>query len=113
MEFVPTAAMALLVIAIINLVKFVRAGDMNGIITTISVWIAGVVVMFLVAQTDFADGIVIADRALSSYNAWSLVFMGLTISSIAQFANDIRGAIDNTVTTAKPHLVDSNIEHTG
>lgn len=113
MEFVPTLAMALLVVAIINFVKFLRAGDTNGIITTLSVWVAGVVVTLLVAETDFAEGIEIAGRAMSDYNFWSLLFVGLTLSSVAQFANDIRGAIDNTTTTAKPHLVDSNTEHTG
>lgn len=107
MEFVPTVAMALLVIAIINLIKFLRAGDMNGIVTTLSVWFAGVVVILLVGETDFADGVEIAGRTLAEYNVWSKVFIGLTISSVAQFANDIRGAIDNTVTTAKPHLIDN------
>lgn len=112
MEFVPTIAMALLVVAIINLVKFVRAGDINGFVTTLSVWIAGVVVTLLVAETDFAEGIEIAGRAMSEYNFWSLLFIGLTLSSVAQFANDIRGAIDNTTTTAKPHLVNNTTEHT-
>jgi uncharacterized membrane protein (DUF441 family) len=111
MEFVPTLAMALLVVAIINLVKFVRAGDTNGIVTTISVWVAGVLVILLVGETDFADGIDIAGQTLADYNIWSKVFIGLTISSVAQFANDIRGAIDNTTTTAKPHLVDSSTDH--
>lgn len=105
MEFVPTIAMALLVISIINLVKYARSGDVNGIVTTLSVWLAGIVVIFLVAETDFASGIVVADRALGDYNAWSLLFMGLTISSMAQFANEIRAAIDNHDTTIKPNLV--------
>lgn len=106
MEFVPTVAMALLVVAIINLVKYVRAGDVNGIVTTLSVWIAGVVVTLLVAQTDFAEGISIADRPLAAYNSWSLLFIGLTLSATAQFANDIRAAIDNSDSTQKPPLVE-------
>lgn len=105
MEFVPVLAMALLVVAIINLVKYVRAGDTNGIVTTLSVWIAGVVVVLLTAQTDFAAGIEIADRALGDYNNWSLVFIGLTLSSISQFANDIRAALDSSDSSAKPSLV--------
>jgi hypothetical protein len=104
-EFVPTLAMALLVIAIINLVKYVRVRDVNGIVTTLSVWVAGVVVTLLVAQTDFADGISVADRPLGDYNFWSLLFIGLTLSSMAQFANDIRASIDNSDTSVKPPLV--------
>lgn len=108
MEFLPTVAMAALVIAVINLIKYVRARDVNGVVTTLSVWLAGVVVVFLVAQTDFADGIVIANQPLSVYNAWSLLFIGLSISTIAQFANDVRGAIDNGDSTVKPDLVGSS-----
>lgn len=105
MEFVPTLAMALLVVSIINLVKYVRARDVNGIVTTLSVWLAGVAVVFLVAASDFGDGIVIAGAPLSAYNAASQLFIGLTLSSVAQFANEIRGAIDNHDSTTKPELV--------
>lgn len=105
MEFVPTIAMALLVISIINFVKYCRARDVNGIVTSLSVWVAGVGVVFLAAQTDFAAGIVIADLPLAVYNAWSLLFIGLSISSMAQFANEIRAAIDTSDSTRKPDLV--------
>lgn len=104
MEFTPVLAMAALVIAIINLIKYLRSGNWNGAITTLSVMVAGVVVIALAAQTDFAAGIVIADRPLSEYNFWSLLFIGLSLSSIAAFANDIRGAIDNSDSTVKPNL---------
>ena len=45
MEFVPTAAMALLIVSIINFIKFIRAKDTNGLVTQLSVWVAGVVVV--------------------------------------------------------------------
>jgi predicted lactoylglutathione lyase len=105
MDFVPVLAMLTLIIAIINLVKYVKARDTNGIVTTLSVWVAGVVVVLLVGQTDFADGIVVADRALADYNTWSLVFIGLTVASMAQFANEIKTALDSGDTAAKPPLV--------
>jgi len=108
MDFVPVLAMLTLVIAIINLVKYFRAGDTNGIVTTLAVWIAGVTVVLLVGQTDFAAGIQIADKPLGDYNNWSLVFVGLTIASMAQFANELKTAIDNTDTAVKPTLVDDN-----
>ena len=105
MEFLPTIAMAALVVAIVNFIKYLKVRDVNGIITTLSVWVAGVVVVFLAAQTDFAAGIVVADIPLSQYNSWSLLFLGLSISTIAQFANEVRGAIDSHVSTVKPDLV--------
>lgn len=105
MDFVPIAAMLTLVIAIINFAKYIRAGDKNGIVTSLSVWTAGVVVVLLVGQTDFADTIVVADRALGTYNFWSQFFIGLSISTIGQFANDVRAALDSGDTSRKPPLV--------
>lgn len=105
MDFVPVAAMMALIIAIINLVKYIRAGDTNGVVTTVSVWVAGVIVVLLVGQTDFAEGIVIADRAMSDYNTWSLIFIGLSVAATAQFANELKTAFDRTDTAVKPDLV--------
>ncbi len=104
MDFVPILGMLTLIIAIINLVKYVTSKDTNGIITTVSVWLAGVVVVLLVGNTDFADTIVIADRAMSDYNFWSLVFIGLTISAMSQFAVDIKKAVDRTDSAVKPEI---------
>jgi hypothetical protein len=105
MDFVPVLAMLTLVIAIVNLVKYIKVRDTNGITTTLAVWIAGVVVVLLVGQTDFAAGISIADRPLSEYNTWSLVFIGLTIASMAQFANELKTALDGADSAEKPPLV--------
>ncbi len=104
MEFVPVLAMISLVITIINLLKYLRSGNYNGAVTTLTVLIAGVLVMFLVAETDFAAGISVADRPLGDYNNWSLLFMGLTISSMAAFANELKSAFDNTDSAVKPNL---------
>ena len=106
MEFVPVVGMALLVTTLITFIRYLVNGDKNGIVTILSVWIAGVVVVLLAAQTDFADGIAIGQQALSSLNIASLVFLGLTISSIGAFANELRGAIDTSVSTRKPHLLE-------
>lgn len=104
MDFVPVLAMISLVMTIINLLKYIRSGNHNGTATTLTVLAAGVLVIFLVAQTDFASGIVVAERPLGDYNNWSLLFMGLTISSIAAFANDLKSAFDNTDSAVKPNL---------
>lgn len=106
MEFVPLMAMALLVFQVINFVRYLKAGDTNGIVTTVAVWVAGVSVVFLVAQTDFARSITITDTTLANLNAWSLLFVGLTVSSIGNFANEALGAVDANRTTQKPQLVD-------
>ena len=96
MEFVPLIAMAALVFAIINFVKYVKAGDTNGIVTQLSVWAAGVAVVLLVAQTDLATRIAVGDEPLSALNVWSLLFVGLTIGSTGTLLNDFKKAFDNT-----------------
>jgi hypothetical protein len=108
MDFVPVLAMLTLVIAIINLVKYVKTKNTNGIVTTLSVWAAGVIVVLLVGQTDFAAGIVIAERPMSDYNTWSLIFIGLSLAGMAQFANEIKVAIDRNDTAAKPPMVEGD-----
>lgn len=104
MEFVPTAAMATLVVAIINFLRYARAKDVNGMTTQASSWIAGVAVTFLGSQTDFADGISIGEATLGSLNAWSLVLVGMTVASVGSFAVEIKKAIDNSDSASKPPL---------
>lgn len=105
MEFVPTAAMALLIVSIINFIKFIRAKDTNGLVTQLSVWVAGVVVVLLAAETDWASTINVGDQLLGDLNFASKLFVGLTIASVAMFANDLRAAIDGGDSSRKPKLM--------
>lgn len=106
MDFAPLAAMATLVIAIINLVQYAKAKNTNGVVTTFAVWTAGVVVALLVRETDFAPGIGVTDGLkLADLNTWSTVFLGLTVGTMGQFAVQIKRAIDNDDSAQKPDLV--------
>jgi hypothetical protein len=105
MEFIPLVQMAVLVFAIINFLKAVKAKDANASLTQIIVWIAGVAVVFLAAQTDFAEGIMIGDQALTALNVWSLLFIGLTISSLATFGTEVKKALDVSDSARTPNLV--------
>lgn len=108
MEFIPLVQMAVLVFTVINFLKFVRAGDSNGALTQLSVWVAGVLVTILAAQTDFAGGIVIGDMILEQMNIWSLIFIGLTVGSLGTFGSEIKKAIDNTDSAVKPNLFNND-----
>lgn len=106
MDFAPLAAMATLVIAIVNLIQYAKARDVNGAVTTFAVWVAGVVVALLVRETDFASGIDVTDTlTLGALNTWSTIFLGLTVGTIGQFAVQIKRAIDSSDSAAKPDLV--------
>jgi hypothetical protein len=105
MEFLPVVAMAALIYKCTDFLRYVRAGDSNGVTTQLFVWLAGVVVVILVAQTAWADGIKIGDMNLHSLGIWSLVFYGLSAGSGASLTKDTLKAVDNTNSAAIPTLV--------
>lgn len=105
MDFLPVVAMAALTLKLIDLARYGRAGDVNGIVTQLASWTAGVLVVLLVAQTDWADGIEIGDMNLSTLGFWSLVFYGMSAGSAASVVKDSLKAVDNTNSAAIPTLV--------
>lgn len=105
MEFAPMVALAALVFSVINFLKFVTAKDVKSAVSQAIVWVAGVAAVTIAAHTDFASGISVADRTLDTLNAWSLVFVGLSWSSIATVANEAKKALDGNDTAAKPPLI--------
>jgi hypothetical protein len=111
MEFVPVAAMAVLILKLIDFARYCRAADLNGVITQLSAWAAGVIVVFLVAQTDWASGIGVGDQNLETLNAWSLFFYGLSVGSGASLIKDSIKAIDNTNSAQIPTLMRRSARH--
>jgi ABC-type transport system involved in cytochrome c biogenesis permease subunit len=105
MEFLPTLAMAALTLKIIDFLRYVRAADINGVLTQLFAWVGGVVVVILAANTDWASGIQIGDKNLANLGFWSLVFFGLTAGSGASIAKDTLKAVDNSNSAAIPVLV--------
>lgn len=105
MEFVPALAMAALIYKVIDFCRYLRAADVNGVLTQLAAWIAGVLVVLLVAQTDWANGIGVGDKNLGMLSFWSLVFFGLTVGSGASLVKDTVKAVDNTNSAAIPVLL--------
>ena len=104
-DFVPTLALVTLVTTTINLFRYLRGRDFNGAGTIAAAWVAGVAAVMIAAQTDFASGIAVGDRTLEGLNAWSQVFIGLSVASLGSFLTDAKKAIDNTDTAVKPSLI--------
>lgn len=105
MEFAPLVALAAMVFTFINFLRYLSKGSWNGAVTIAISWLAGVVGVFLVAQTDFASSIPLGDHTLASLNGWSLLFVGLTIASTGSALSDTISAIDHSRSSAKPHLL--------
>lgn len=107
MEFAPAIAALALIVKIIDFARYARARDVNGIVTQLVTWVAGVVVFLLVAQTAWAREINIADRPMDQLGFWSLAFAGLSIASTASLVKDTLKAVDNTNSAKIPTLVPS------
>lgn len=105
MEFVPAIAMLALVLKVVDFLRYARARDYNGVLTQAVTWVAGVVVLLLVAKTTWAAMISVAGVPLGKLGFWSIVFAGLTVSSGASVVNDYRKALDNTNSAAIPTLL--------
>jgi hypothetical protein len=110
-EFVPVVAMGILILKLIDFLRYLRAGDMNGVLTQLATWLAGVIVVLLVAQTSWADGIGVGDQSLATLGFWSLVFYGLSVGSGASLVKDTQKAVDNTNSAAIPTLVPDRRRH--
>ncbi len=105
MEFIPAIAMMALIVKLIDFFRYAANRDWNGVVTQTIVWAGGVLVAFLVAQTEWATTIRIGDTALSRLGAWSLVFAGLTLGSGASVVKDTLKSVDNHNSSAIPTLL--------
>lgn len=104
-SFVPLVAALALVWKLVDFAKQVRVKDVDAVVTQLVTWVAGVVVTFILASSDFGDGIQVAHNALGRLNGWSLVLVGLTIASTGSVGYDFKRAVDRTDSAAQPSLV--------
>jgi hypothetical protein len=97
--------MLALILKVVDFLRYAKARDYNGVLTQAITWVAGVVVLLLVAQTTWAAMISVAGVPLGKLGFWSVVFAGLTVSSGASLVNDYRKALDNSNSAAIPTLL--------
>lgn len=104
-DFVPLAAGLALIYSSVNLLKYLKAGDVNAVVTQLVVWAAGVGVFALLAATNWADGIKVGELALGQLNFASLVLVGVSAGSAASVGFDVKKAIDKSDSAHTPPLV--------
>jgi len=108
-EFLPVAGVIATVFTVISLLRFVRGRDWDGALTIAAVWLAGVIGVYLTAQSDWGDNGALS--GLTGGVAWSdlsfpsILLLGLHIGSGAVAGNEALGALDRSRTTAKPRLL--------
>lgn len=105
LDFAPLIALPLLIIKVIDFLRYLKARDWNGVSTQLITWIAGVVVLMLVAHTSWASAIPIGNAPLTKIGLWSQIFAGLSISSTSSVIKDALKSFDNHNTSAIPTLL--------
>lgn len=104
MDFQPLLAFAALLVALINFGRYLSGRDWNAAMTQLTAWLAGVVVMILASETDWASGIDVAGVPLGSLNTASLILLGFTVASTGSVIVEFKKAIDTTDSAKKPDL---------
>jgi hypothetical protein len=106
-EVGPITAMFLfgaLVLKLVDLVKYARARDGNGLITLAIGFVAGIAAVAIMAETQWGDEIKIGDETLATMSRVSKVVLGLVATSVAAVVYDFKKAVDNTDSARTPRL---------
>lgn len=106
METFITGAGALgLVKAVVDFIKYLRAGNTNGWVTQLAVWVAGIGVTLLIKVSDFAGNFDIGGVVLNDANTGTVILAGLGLGSAAMLVNEVKQAIDRNDSAQKPDLL--------
>jgi hypothetical protein len=99
------AALGTLVFTFVNFLTYVKARNLNGVVTQLIAWVAGVVAILIAAHTQFAPDITFGNHPLSKLDWQSQVFLGLIATSILSTVNEVKKAIDGSDSAKKVPLI--------
>lgn len=105
MEVISAITLIALIWKAVDFVKFVTNKDVNSTVTQVTVWVAGIGVSFLAAESNVAQNIVLAGTRFADMNTGSLVLIGLLLGSTSSAVVDLKKARDNNDTAATPSLL--------
>lgn len=106
MEPITWLALGALVSKIVTVVKSIGK-DWNMVLTQVVVWVAGVAVSWLAAQSHLGGGIVFSGLALEKMNFADLVLAGTALGSTFSVVYDFKKARDDSDNAAEPALAPS------
>lgn len=104
-DAVALALLGTLVSKLIDFFKAVTARDVNGVVTQLGVWAAGVLAVFLAGASQIGGRIGFEGITLQAANGPTKVMFGLVIMSLLSKVYDFQKAIDNTQSAATPSLI--------
>lgn len=103
-EFLPLAAAGALLLKAVDMLKYLMNQDKRWV-TQLVVWVAGIGLTFLLAESTFGPSIEIANHSLASLNGAARILAGLSLASLTSVTVDFKKAFDNSDSAATPPLV--------
>jgi hypothetical protein len=93
------------ILKVVDLVKYVVAGDWNGFLTLVLTWGVGVLAVLLFIETAWGDEAKLGDQTLDQLNFQAKLVFALAAPSIAAVLYDAKKAVDKTDTASTPRLL--------
>lgn len=100
-------ALGALLAKVVDMLKWIRAGQINSFITQLVVWLAAIGLVALAASSDLAGGYAIPGTSitLAHLQFSTIVLVGLGLGSTVSVGVDLRKAIDSTDSAKTPPLL--------
>jgi hypothetical protein len=105
MDGVTAAGLAALVWKIMAVIKNAVHATWDPVLTQVLAWVIGVALVALAAHANISSGVVIWGSTLGCLDGWSIVLLGVSISSLGGAAVEVKKAIDNQDTAKQPSLL--------
>ena len=95
---------------IIELIKYLRARDINAAVTLLAIHLTGVIVMLFAAAAKVSETLVVPGTSapIGQLDTASVIFMGLTFASLTSKLYDFQKAVDGSTSAAQPPLLPSS-----
>lgn len=103
----PVALLGALGYTLVNLVKFARAGDLDGVVTTVGSWLVGFLLVAVGAHAGLTENFVVPglDVALGQLDWWSQLLLGASMLSLLGVVYDFKKALDSSDSAKVPTLL--------
>ncbi len=107
MTFSALTAVGTLVFTFVNFLTYIfgKPMNVNGIVTQLIAWAAGIAAIFIASATQLAPQVSFGSEKLSTMDFWTKLFIGLIATSILSTVNEVKKAIDSNDTARKNPIV--------
>jgi hypothetical protein len=109
MEVLLFAGLAFAINKTVSVLKALKNGETNTVVTQVLVWVVGFAGLTLAANADVASAFTLPGftQALSDLDWPSLALLAWVFGSTGSFAYDLKAAIDGSDSAAETKLLDS------